>query len=146
MPGMDVNDDGVGDATNVRVEGGMGGEAPQLDGRGGRGGLAGHSLEFNGWLRRSTRPHMGRPYWGDSEIEYGRGGDGKDSVQYRARRLIVEMIKAEYLRAPNYFCTTVWYERDAVPLDVINASLARRGMNWRVSITDHEYVMHDASD
>ena len=76
-------------------------------------------------------------------MEYGRGGDGADSLQYRARRLIVEMIKAEYLGALAYFNTEVWYEREAVPLESINASLAAMKMNWRVSIDDYEYVMHD---
>lgn len=135
MPGMDVSDDLVSDdAMGVYIEGGMGGEAPQLDGRGGRGGLPPNC---------GIRWHLKRPYWSDNVFIPGRGGDGEDSLQYRARRLIVEMIKAEYLHAPRYFTTEVWYERDAVPIEVINASLAKMGMNWQVSIEDGEYVMHD---
>jgi hypothetical protein len=127
----------------VRIYGGMGGEAPQLDGRGGRGGLAPHSALLDLVLSQPTRPHLKRPYWGDGHVEYGSGGDGQDSLQYRARRLIIEMIKAEHLGASGYFTTQVWYERDAVPLEAINAALADMKMNWRVSIDDYEYVMRD---
>lgn len=142
MPGMDVTDHGFGDGTiGGRIEGGMGGEAPQLDGRGGRGGLTPGSAMLDLLSGRPTRPHMKRPYWDDGQVEYGRGGDGQDSLQYRARRLIVEMIKAEFLGASSHFTTEVWYDR-SVSVDVINESLARRGMDWRVSIEDNEYTMN----
>ena len=134
---MDVSDEDSGSCgIAAYIEGGMGGEASQVDGRGGRGGLAPGADRLFG---RFVRPHMKRPYWG--EVEPGRGGDAPDTIQYQARRLIVEMIKAEHMAAPRYFTTSVWYERDAVPIDVINASLHARGVNWRVALEDHEYVM-----
>ena len=146
MPGMDVSDEGqtIGGA-NLYIEGGMGGEASQLDGRGGRGGQAPSSHIIDQLLGRSARAHMKRPYWPDDRIEYGRGGDAPDTPQYRARRLIVEMIKAECVGARQYFTTEVWYERDAVSMDVINNGLALLGMSWRAALDDHEYVFGEVT-
>ena len=125
------------------AHGGMGGEAAQPDGRGGRGGLSGgreHTCKAPGTL---LEPHMKRPYWDDKEIEPGRGGDSPDTPQYRARRLIIEMIKADYLAAPEFFTTSVWYDRKAVPIDAINAKLAEAGHKWKIAVDDHEYAITD---
>ena len=93
MPGMDV-DDSWGNPDYA--EGGMGGEANQPDGRGGRGGQAPGYEEICRALGKTPRPHMKRPYWPDDEdVHVGRGGDAPDTPQYKARRLIVELLKAD---------------------------------------------------
>ena len=140
MPGMDIVRDGM---TGDYVEGGMGGEADQPDGRGGRGGRVAGYESLCRSLGREPRPHMKLPYWGDDEVEFGRGGDRPDTPRYRARRLIIEMLKAEHLNASRYFTTDVWYERDAVPVAFLNDRLAAAGHNWTVAIVDHEYEITD---
>lgn len=141
MSGMDVVQPGgsVGDY----IEGGMGGEADQPDGRGGRGGRAGGYHELCKSLGLKPKPHMKLPYWGDEEIEPGRGGDRPDTSRYRARRLIIEMLKAEHLGVVAYFTTAVWYEREAVPTKVLNSLLAARGYRWIVAIIENEYAITD---
>lgn len=146
MPGMDVSDAGLSGGFSLRLEGGMGGESSQRDGRGGRGGLSGGAERLQELLGRDPRPHMSRPYWLGGPVEYGRGGDGADTPQYQARRLIVEMIKAEHQCAPSYFTTEVWYQREEVDALKINLALERMGAGWRISIEDHEYVMNDLID
>lgn len=138
MDGMDITgtNGGIGDL----VIGGMGGEADQPDGRGGRGGLSPGAEYLSG----THQPHMKRPYWGDGEPHFGRGADGPDTPQYHARRLIIELMKAEYLGANAYFTTAVWYERDAVPVDALNAMLAKAGHGWTVAIIDNEYAISEA--
>jgi hypothetical protein len=139
MPGMDIiqPDGGVGDY----MEGGMGGEADQPDGRGGRGGRAGGYDRLV--LGQKPRPHMKVPYWEDNVIEPGRGGDRPDTPRYRARRLIIEMLKAEYLGASAYFTTEVWYAREAVPADILNSLLEARGHRWKVAIVADEYAISE---
>lgn len=146
MPGMDISDVGLSGGFSLHMVGGMGGESSQRDGRGGRGGLSAGAERLQALLGQNPRPHMSRPYWADGLIEYGRGGDGMDTPQYQARRLIIEMIKAEHLRAPAYFTTEVWYQRDEVDISKINDALGSMRVGWRVSIEDHEYVMHDLRD
>lgn len=143
MPGMDVTDDGSEHASAGHfIEGGMGGEAHQADGRGGRGGLPGGAHRLAEFLGSAHGMHLKRPYWDDGIVHYGRGGDSPDEPRYRARRLIVEMIKAERLLAKRYFTTEVWYDR-SVPSEYINSRLERSGALWSVRLEGDEYVMID---
>lgn len=140
MPGMDVTESSGG--VGSYIVGGMGGEAAQPDGRGGRGGRAAEYGAICLLLGKKPRPYMKRPYW-DNESEPGCGGDGADTPRYRARRLIIEMIKAEYLCAPKYFTTEIWYETERVSPDAINRNLFERGHRWRVDLVRGEYTITD---
>lgn len=128
QPGMDV--EAFGD--NMFVAGGTGGEAPQADGRGGRGGpsyVAG---------QRST---MKLPYWAPNNFP-GRGGDGVDTVQYTARRLIVEDLKARHLNLRPFSSDDIWYDR-TTSADRLNELLEDAGHRWRVRIVSGEYEFWD---
>ena len=142
MPGMDITDEhgGIGSY----VEGGMGGEAPQTDGRGGRGGLPGGARRLADIMGIGGRPHMKAPFWDTGEVQYGRGGEGGDTIQYKSRRLIIEMLKAEYMCASSYFTTGVWYNVEAMTCDLLNARLGELGHCWRVTLLNQEYAFYDS--
>lgn len=141
MPGMDITDalEGMGDY----IEGGMGGEAPQPDGRGGRGGLPGGGATLADLLGITRRPHMKLPFWDTGEVYYGRGGDGGDTPQYQARRLIVELLKADLLGAATYFTTDVWYDVDSTPCETLNTRLSELGHQWEVTMANDDYAFYD---
>lgn len=125
----------VGD--NAFAAGGQGGEALQPDGRGGRGGRS-----HMPWLFGDNRPHMRLPY-GEVNNEPGRGGDSADTPQYKARRLIIEVIKVRYFRAKSLPIQNVWYDREIVDLVWLNGQLEADGHRWRASVVDFEYVFTD---
>lgn len=140
MPGMDITQ--PGGSVGSYIEGGMGGEAPQPDGRGGRGARPPQYELICRLLGKTPRPYMKRPYW-DQEAEPGCGGDGADTPRYRARRLIIEMLKADYLLYKSYFSTEVWYKTDNPSIEILNIALARRDHSWRVGMDDGEYTFTD---
>jgi hypothetical protein len=85
---------------------------------------------------------MRRPY-GEPNTEPGRGGDGADTPQYTARRLIVEELKKQFLQALGLPLNDVWWDRQIVPLEWINQRLEENGHRWRTAIVDHEYEFAD---
>lgn len=139
MPGQDAVV--VGD--DCHAIGGQGGEAPQLDGRGGRGGRSGDDAIFLEIFGLSRRPHMKHPY-GEPVLEPGRGGDSLDTPQYKARRLIVEDIKAQYFRSKGLSVDEAWWDRDIVPLAWINERLVADGHRWQATVVDLEYQFDPA--
>lgn len=137
--GMHVEVDG----DNQHARGGDGGEANQPDGRGGRGGaspISDEHREMFGLPKR--RPHMRWPY-GEPITEPGRGGDGADTPQYKARRLIIEDLKASYFRANGLSALDVWWDRETVPLGWLNEQLQAGGFGWRAAIVADEYEFTD---
>jgi hypothetical protein len=82
------------------------------------------------------------PY-GEPVTEPGRGGDMLDTVQYKARRLIVEDLKLRYFAERRLPTRDVWWDRDVVPLDWINARLHGEGHRWRAALVDEEYEFTD---
>ncbi|MDQ9171722.1 hypothetical protein Q8A64_15010 [Oxalobacteraceae bacterium R-40] len=138
-----------GPGMNVEVEqedalciGGDGGEAPQHDGRGGRGAAAPPIDFFD--EEYSRRARMKLPY-GAPNIYYGRGGDAPDTPQYKARRLIIERLKQQYciencIDNKEY---DIWYDRTVVPLEWLRKKLLGSGHQWSVIIEDEEYVFVD---
>jgi hypothetical protein len=85
------------------------------------------------------------PY-GEPNEEFGRGGDGADSPQYTARRLIIEHLKDSYFRANSIAIHRkheVWYDRAVVPIAWLNEQLALEGHRWRVTVVDYEYEFAD---
>lgn len=144
MPGMDITDS-CGNADYA--EGGMGGEANQPDGRGGRGGYPPRYAEICRDDGKPLRPYMKRPYWPDEdEVSVGRGGDGPDTAEYKARRLIIETLKADHIGAAAYFTTDVWYNVESAPCEVLNERLAALGHEWRVSMVRGEYTFTDLAE
>jgi len=122
------------------VAGGQGGEASQPDGRGGRGGRAFKQFGVQG-ESNDTR-HMRWPYF-EPVNEPGRGGDGPDTPQYMARRLIVEQLKQRYFASRSLPRDRVWWDREIVPLSWINEQLEAAGYRWRAAIVDDEYEFVD---
>jgi hypothetical protein len=138
QPGADIEVDG----DNAFGAGGQGGEGYQIDGRGGRGGRA-HGMELLGLERR----HMRLPY-GEPNNEFGRGGDGADTTQYKARRLIIEDMKRRFFRRrslPEQTVHEIWYDREIVSVEHLNHQLGQDGHRWRVTIVDGEYEFTDVS-
>jgi hypothetical protein len=84
------------------------------------------------------------PY-GEPVTEPGRGGDSADTPQYKARRVILEEIKARYFAERGLSQEEVWWDRDVVPLDWINTELAASSHGWRAAIVDDEYVFSDVA-
>jgi hypothetical protein len=127
---------------NVAYYGGDGGESSQQDGRGGRGGSAQVMEVFGAEFARRAR--MKLPYGAPNNFP-GRGGDSPDSPQHKARRLIVERIKAQYFVDHQVPAggDDVWYDRRVVPLDWIVRQLDAAGHKWIVEIEDEEYVFTD---
>lgn len=127
---------------NQGAYGGEGGEASQADGRGGRGGAA-QGVEFFGLCPRRARMKM--PY-GEPIIFPGRGGDAPDTVQYMARRLLVEDLKQRYFIENGLDKTDshhVWYDRTEVPLEWINEQLLICDHSWQVNVIADEYAFSD---
>lgn len=131
--------------------GGDGGEANQADGRGGRGGMPNvHALaamvEDFGVVLDISRVHMRAPYWVPNTIP-GSGGHGADSIQHKARRLILEELKVRYFadHGRSVDRVEVWYDREVVPLDWLNLRLQTDGHAWSVSVVDHEYEFSDGT-
>jgi hypothetical protein len=122
--------------------GGQGGEAAQPDGRGGRGGRAFKHYDAVG-QPNNTR-HMRWPYF-EPVTEPGRGGDGPDTPQYKARRLIVEQLKHRYFASRSLPRDRVWWDREMVPLSWINEQLEAAGHRWRAKIVDDEYEFSDSA-
>lgn len=124
--------------------GGMGGEAPQADGRGGRGGRAHMDESLADLLGiKFRRKHMRWPY-GEPVTEPGRGGDSADTPQYKARRVIVERLKAQYVAERGIVLDDdVWWDRDVVPLDWINSQIIAEGHRWQATLVDDEYDFSD---
>lgn len=146
--------------------GGNGGESGQHDGRGGRGGTP-QMLQVLFGAELARRAEMKLPY-GSASTCPGRGGDGCDTPQYMARRLIVEQIKYRYfvehdLPTEGTFSSSgrlsgwsdvtyqtltekncdVWFDRTIVPLAWINDQIQQRGNKWIANIEDNEYVFTD---
>lgn len=139
-PGGDI----VVDTDNSFGFGGQGGEANQADGRGGRGGQVGNTdiLRDSGI---TVRTHMRWPY--DEPItEPGRGGDAPDTTQYKARRLIIEQLKKQYLRAQGQPTKESWWDRKIVPMDWLNTELKSLGHRWKATIVADEYEFSDTAD
>jgi hypothetical protein len=113
--------------------GGQGGEAPQPDGRGGRGvqnGLIAHGF-----------PDQLLPN-GHWISEYGRGGNGSNAPQYNERLNIIGELNAEYMKAHPKLGGDHWTSKTAVPLEWLNRRLTQLGKDWRVRITDGEYEFY----
>jgi hypothetical protein len=130
----------VGD--DAFVAGGQGGESPQSDGRGGRGGRAFIPDHLSHHFGARRPAHMRWPYY-EPVTQPGRGGDGPDTPQYKARRLIVEWIKKRYLARQGLPADEVWWDREVVPLAWINEQLKADGHLWRASVVDDEYEFTD---
>jgi hypothetical protein len=115
----------------------------------------------------ARRAEMKLPY-GTPNTFPGRGGDGHDTPQYMARRLIVEQIKyscfierglptegtispndhlavwpEEFYQALTAKNSDVWYDRTVVPLAWINDQIRQRGNKWTVAVEDEEYIFTD---
>lgn len=75
--------------------------------------------------------------------EPGRGGDSADTAQYKARRIIVEEIKARYFAERGLPQGEVWWDREIVPLAWIRAELMNAGHRWTAAIVDDEYEFAD---
>jgi hypothetical protein len=75
--------------------------------------------------------------------EPGRGGDSADTPQYKARRIIVEEIKARYFAERGLPQEEVWWDREIVPLAWITAELMAAGHRWTAAIVDDEYEFTD---
>jgi len=151
VAGMDGTDaDVAGD--NQGAIGGNGGEAPQADGRGGRG-ASSTDEEFLQLLKQlgvpeSIRPHLKQPY-GAPNLIPGRGGDGADSVQYKARRIIIEDLKCQFFRQRGIAERDefhIWYDRETVSLGWLNDQLVKLGHRWRVELVDEEYQFADTDE
>lgn len=130
----------IGD--NSGCLGGNGGEANQEDGRGGRGGAA-QGMEFLGFCQR--RAGMKLPY-GEPNNFPGRGGDGPDTLQHMARRLIVEDLKLRFFiknRLTRKDVHHIWYDREEVPLAWINSRLEAEEHKWRAAIVADEYAFSE---
>ncbi len=150
VAGMDGTDaEVVGD--NQGAFGGNGGEAPQADGRGGRGASIddqfGPLFKMLG-IPESIRPHLKQPY-GAPNLIPGRGGDGADSVQHRARRIIIEDLKCQFFRRNEIAERDeyhIWYDREVVNLAWLNEQLMKFGHRWHVELVDEEYEFSDIED
>lgn len=148
MPGQDVHlerdafDQGTGLRTNI---GGDGGEAPQWDGRGGRGAKSALTPEIREeWGLPPEPPHMKPPYFEPRPVDYGSGGHGSDTPQYVARRLIIERMKSGYIERNGLNVASVWYDREVVPMDWLNGQLTSEGHRWTAAIVAMEYEFADA--
>jgi hypothetical protein len=83
------------------------------------------------------------PY-GEPVTEPGRGGDSADTPQYKARRVIVERLKAQYVAERGIVLDDdVWWDRDVVPLDWINSQIIAEGHRWQATLVDDEYDFSD---
>jgi hypothetical protein len=82
------------------------------------------------------------PYF-EPITEPGRGGDAPDTPQYKARRLIVERIKARYFAQKGLPLDDVWYDREIVPLAWLNEQLKAHDHLWRASVVDDEYEFYE---
>lgn len=124
------------------VAGGQGAESFQAGGRGGRGGRAFMPEDLEHLFETRRYAHMRWPYY-EPVTEPGRGGDAPDTPQYKARRLIVEAIKMRHFANIGLPLTEVWWDRDVVPLNLINKQLEVEGHNWRATVVDDEYEFSD---
>ncbi|MCB4770509.1 hypothetical protein LGR54_18025 [Ancylobacter sp. Lp-2] len=124
------------------IVGGQGGEAGQRDGRGGRGGRVFISPELREFLGLPDRGNKKWPYF-EPVTEPGRGGDGEDTPQYKARRIIVEQLKRRYFRNKNLDLAEAWWDRTVVPMGWLNEQLCHEGHRWQASIVDDEYEFVD---
>jgi hypothetical protein len=82
------------------------------------------------------------PY-GEPVTDPGRGGDSPDTPQYKARRIIIEELKARFFAERRLPQEEVWWDRDVVPLEWINGELAAAGHKWRAAVVDDEYEFSD---
>jgi hypothetical protein len=118
-----------GDAAAERgalYAGGEGGEAPQPDGRGGRGGRP----DFAALGLPSIRLPDGRLA--------GEGGRGANAPVYDGKMATINKLHREYLQLhPQEKSTNAGIE--ATPVDWINHRLEQMKTKWRVKITDGEY-------
>lgn len=131
------------DGDNQHARGGDGGEANQPGGRGGRGGASPITDEHReAFGLPKSRPHMRWPY-GEPITEPGRGGDGADTPQYKARRLIIEDFKTQYFRSLGLPLTDVWWDREVVPLEWLNTKLENEDFGWSVAVVADEYEFTD---
>jgi hypothetical protein len=113
---------------NLVSAGGEGGEAPQVDGRGGRGGRSGflvlgsEDIQLPGgtWLS-----------------QYGRGGNGGHSPQYSARLMVLAEILG-YKVTMHAGSAGITDESSAERmLEFLNTRLVQSGHKWRVRIAHH---------
>jgi hypothetical protein len=140
QPGGDV----FVEHNDTYAAGGGGGESSQMDGRGGRGGLPGGPPESVPGAAFERR-RMKLPY-GRENAEPGRGGDAADSLQYKARKLIIMDFKKRYFVAKSIAEADpdhIWYDREIVPLEWLNKTLEMHGFQWRVSVVALEYEFAD---
>lgn len=82
------------------------------------------------------------PY-GEPVTEPGRGGDSPDTPQYKARRLIVEDIKARYFAERDLPQEEVWWDREIVPVSWIASELMKGDHRWTLAVVDDEYEFTD---
>lgn len=128
--------------SNSFSAGGQGGEAQQPGGRGGRGGRSYMPDGITKLPGRPNRAHMRWPYY-EPITEPGRGSDGIDTPQYKARRLILEQIKKQYCAQSGLPLHEAWWDREIIPLAWINDRLKADGHFWRASVVDDEYEFSD---
>jgi hypothetical protein len=117
------------------VIGGDGGEAPQPDGRGGRGGRN-SALHLLGLAHEIPRLPDGR--------YPGEGGRGANSPEYDGKVATVKSLLRDYYdRLP----TPVSFpdRHAAVPLDWLNARLLQMGVPWRVQLDEVEFTFIDCT-
>jgi hypothetical protein len=79
----------------------------------------------------------------------GRGGDGADSVQHRARRIIVEDLKCRFFRQKGIAERDeyhIWYDRETVSVAWLNDQLMKLGHQWQVELVDEEYQFSDLEE
>ncbi len=129
-PGGDTTGS-VGDT----VIGGDGGEAPQPDGRGGRGGRN-RAVELLGMAHAMPRLSDGR--------SPGEGGRGANSPGYDGKVATVKSLLGDYY---NQQPTPISFSdrHAAVPLDWLNACLLQMGVPWRVQLEEGEFTFVDCS-
>lgn len=118
MAGMDA----IVDGDNQVSIGGDGGEAPQWDGRGGRGGRLGGGRRYIPEWALLVMPDGA-----------GEGGHGAHSARWRARFLEIEALSVDY--DGEIKLSKAWPQVRAAPIDWLNARLEAQHRPWRVRIT-----------
>jgi hypothetical protein len=89
---------------------------------------------------------MRRPYFvaaSELPFEPGRGGDGVDTPQYMARRIILEHLKRCYLAQRGLDWAKSWWDREVVPMSWLNSKLLEQGHMWQATTVDDEYEFSD---
>lgn len=132
---------GPGGAAGKHGKGGDGGSAEvRHDGlaAGGAGGAAGDDGIWRAPAKSGyeiAQRQLGLPV-DPTMRKYGRGGAMSG---YEPKLQVVEQLRATYFAAHGLKPESIFENIDAVPLAYLNASIASKGEEWRVRISDDEY-------